>query len=409
VGLDAAPPFRVSVDTGVAAEGLRLVSALARDRAGNVGSASAPVTVDNTPPAVRIVAPAPGSVVNGPVEVVVEAVDATAGVAQVGLAVNGVSRLVAEAPPYRFQLDLRELALGANVLVAAAVDRAGNRGESPPVSVVVAGVTVEIGEPAVGAQVPAGLVLVRGRVEAGGVEVGVAVNGIPAAVQGTTFAALVPVAPDTTILTAVATTDSGVTASHSVAIMVSGTSAATLLASPQSGVAPLAVAFSLLGAPAGGVSIDFDGNGTIDLTSPTLDGQSFTYIRPGLYFPTANVTDTRGNRFTATTLVQVHDVAALDTLLQGKWRAMKDALRAGDIPTAVTHIVADWRAEYEATFRIIAASLPDIDRVLTAPTLVEVRDGSALYHATRDDAGLIKVFDVRFAIDEDGLWRIEAF
>ena len=412
VGLDAAPPFRVSVDTAVVADGVRIMSALARDRAGNVGRASAQMTVDNTPPAVKIAAPAPGDIASGPVEVVVEAVDATSGIARVELAVNGVSRFVAEMPPYRFELEARELAPGANVLVAAAIDRAENRGESAPVSVVLSGVTVEIGEPAVGAQVPAGLVLVRGRVQAGDAEVGVALNGIPAAVQGTAFAALVPVAPDTTTLTAVATTDSGVTASHNVAITVSGTLDAALIlrASPQSGVAPLTVTFSFVAASnATTIELDFDGNGTIDLTGPTLDGQSFTYIQPGLYFPTANVTDTRGNRFTATTLVQVHDVAALDTLLQGKWRAMKDALRAGDIARAVTHIVADSRADYEAAFGVIAARLPNIGAILTDVGLIEVRNDSAIYEATRTDGGVVKSFEVRFALDDDGVWRIEAF
>ncbi|MBI2544219.1 MAG: Ig-like domain-containing protein, partial [Candidatus Rokubacteria bacterium] len=81
VGFDAAPPFRVSVDTAVMPDGLRVVSALARDRAGNVRSASVPVTVDNTPPEVRIVAPAPGAVGVGPIEVLVEAADVTSGVA----------------------------------------------------------------------------------------------------------------------------------------------------------------------------------------------------------------------------------------------------------------------------------------------------------------------------------------
>jgi len=36
-------------------------------------------------------------------------------------------------------------------------------------------------------------------------------------------------------------------------------------------------------------------------------------------------------------------------------------------------------------------------------------EGTALYQATRTDAGLVKVFDVRFAVDEDGVWRIERF
>ena len=80
---------------------------------------------------------------------------------------------------------------------------------------------VTITEPADGATVATGSLLVTGTVEAGGEEVGVTVNDFPAAVHGKTFAALVPVTPETTSLPAAATTPSGPTASQSIAITVS--------------------------------------------------------------------------------------------------------------------------------------------------------------------------------------------
>jgi hypothetical protein len=290
-------------------------------------------------------------------------------------------------------------------------DLAGNEDPTPAQrQFTVTLLTVRITAPAAGASVPAGSFLVKGTVAAGGAEVGVAVNSIPAAVQGTTFAALVPVDSNTTILTAVATTTAGTSASHSVALAVSGTQTITLLASPQTGVAPLTVSFSLASSSAPAtIAMDFDGNGTVDFTGPKLDGQTFTYTQPGLYFPTATITDVQGNQFTATAFVQLYDSLALDALLQGKWRAMKDALRAVDIASAVTHIVGDMRADYAAAFRIIAARLPNIDAILTDLVLLEVRDGTAIYEATRTDAGLVKLFEARFAIDNDGVWRIEAF
>lgn len=412
VGLDAVAPFRLTLDTKAVADGPRTLSAIARDRAGNVASVAAQITVDNTPPEVRLVRPAPGFNGSGAVEVMVEARDATSGVARVEVAVNGVLRFVAETPPYRFQFDPRGLGAGPHVLVAAAADRAGNRGESAPVSVALSGVTVGISEPGEGAQVPAGPVLVRGRVEASGAEVGVTVNGLPAAVQETAFAALVPVTLDTTILTAVATTDSGLTASNSVAISVSSTAVPTaaLLATPASGVVPMTVRFSLFGALApAAVELDFDGNGTVDFAGPNLNGQTFTYSLPGLYLPTASITDAQGRRVTASGVVQVFGATAIDTLLQPRWRTMKDALRVGDIPRAVTNITARTRADYEAAFNIISASLPNIDSILTDIALMEIRNAAAIYEMTRVDDGIPMSFGVRFAIDEDGLWRIEAF
>jgi hypothetical protein len=103
-----------------------------------------------------------------------------------------------------------------------------------------AALQVSITQPSPGATVPAGMLLVRGTIEAGGVEAGVSVNGVPAAIQGSIFAALVPVASDTTTVTATGTTASGATASSSVAITVSSTSgdAIELVATPFSGVPP---------------------------------------------------------------------------------------------------------------------------------------------------------------------------
>jgi len=170
----------------------------------------------------------------------------------------------------------------------------------------------------------------------------------------------------------------------------------------------LTVSFSLVGA-ATSLALDFDGNGTIDFVGPTIEGQTFTYTQPGIYVPSLTITDPLGNQTIIRAMVQVFDLAALDAFLQAKWRAMKDALRAGDIPAAVAQIVADTRADYQTAFQLITPRLPAIDGILTDITLEEVRDGTARYSATRTDAGLVKIFDVLFALDEDGIWRIEAF
>jgi sugar lactone lactonase YvrE len=409
VGLDAAPPFRVSVDTGVAPDGLRVVSALARDRAGNVGSASIPVTVDNTPPEVRIIAPAPGAVAGGPIEVVVEAADVTSGVAQVELAVNGTSRSVAETPPYRFKLDPQELGPGPQVLQAAAVDRAGNRGESLSVSIVPSGMTVEISEPRDGAQVPAGSLLVRGRVTDGGAEVGVTVNGFPGVVQRETFAAMIPVTLDTTMLTAVATTASGVIASHSVAITVSSapSPAVNLLASPQSGAAPLTVTFALLGGPAPtAIEVDFDGNGTVDFSGTSLDGQSFTYALPGIYLPAVTATDAQGTRFTSRAIIQVFDANALEALLQARWDAFKNALLQGDVEGALRAVALGRRDRYRPALQILGSDLPAFATALGGVQIISLGDGLAEAATVRLEEGQLRVYLIYLAPDDDGVWRI---
>ena len=410
VGIDTAAPFRVTLDTTAVADGPRTLWAVARDRAGNVASVAAQVVVDNTPPEVRIVKPVSGSFGSGPVEVVVEARDAASGVDRVELAVNGILRFVTETPPYRFQLDPQALGVGSHVLVAAATDRAGNRGESAPVSVALSGISVRISDPAEGAQVLAGLVLVRGRVEAGGAEVGVTVNGAPAAIDGTTYAALVPLSLDTKTLIAVATAATGATASHDVSIRVTGGPSSALLATPGSGAAPMTVAFSLAGTitPVT-IELDFDGDGITDFTGSTLDGQAFTYAQPGLYFPKATITDARGQRFTLSSVVQVYDLATLDVVLLGKWTAMKEALRRGDINAAVESIVLAARDDYRELFTGLIVPLSQIDLVLGSISAVSFDEDWAEYQMIRVDNGVRLSYFVLFAKDADGIWRLRFF
>jgi hypothetical protein len=141
-----------------------------------------------------------------------------------------------------------------------------------------------------------------------------------------------------------------------------------------------------------------------------LEGQPFTYATPGLYLPTVTVTDARGTRHTAAAVIQVYDRAALDTLLQGKWSNLKDALRAGDIPRAVTVLHTDTRAAYEAQLRRFRpATLANLDRYMTTIQLIEVGPGGAQYEMLRQRDGEILSFAVWFQVDQDGLWRLRRF
>jgi hypothetical protein len=140
-----------------------------------------------------------------------------------------------------------------------------------------------------------------------------------------------------------------------------------------------------------------------------LQDQPFTFTQPGIYVATATVTDSQGNKFTANAVVQVYDRVALDTLLQPKWSSMKSALQSGDIGGAVRQIVSLSQPKYEEAFQVIAAQLPNIDQILTDISLIRVGNYTAIYEATRIDDGLEMSFEVRFAVDGDGIWRVEAF
>jgi hypothetical protein len=278
---------------------------------------------------------------------------------------------------------------------------------------VTAGLAINITTPNNGGTVSAGQIIVRGTVTnpIGG-EVGVTVNGVPAWIQENTFTALVSVAPETTSLTASATSRNGATANHLIKIGVSESSIPALIlhASPNSGAAPLTVTFSLLtDFQITDVSLDADGNGEMDYNSPQLNEQIFTFTDPGVYVAMGTAFDAQGNQFSANAIIQVFDSSQLDIILKAKWIAMKDALRVGDIELALNEIVTRSRSRYEEAFHIVATQLPNIDQILPNISLVRIGNLSAVYEAIRIDDGLGMSFEVRFAIDGDGIWRMETF
>lgn len=273
------------------------------------------------------------------------------------------------------------------------------------------GLRVTITEPADGATVPAGALLVRGTIDASGTEVGVAVNGLQAAVEANGFAVVVPVGPDVTELTATATTAAGATAGHSVGISVVGSpdSAAALQGNPQGGVAPLTVTYSL---PSGGdvtaVELDLEGDGTPDFAGSSLDGQVFTYAQPGLYVPTAALTNAHGDRVTVSTVVHVLDANALEAVLQTRWAHLKDALRRGDVEAGLQTLAVGIRARYRPAMEALGGDLPAFGEGLGDLHVVSLLEGLAEAVTVRLEDGQREVYFIYVTPDEDGIWRIAA-
>ena len=398
-------------DSTAHADGAHTLTARAEDRAANGTSVSRSITVDNTPPTTEVLGPESAS---GGLRFLFRGSDNLTAPADLQFAWR-----LDEGPWSPFsgasEVVVGDLARGPHRLEVTARDRAGNEDPSPAALGFTVGgsaLRVTILEPAAGAALAAGTHVVRGAVEGADDAVGVVVNGLPGWLAGATFTALVDVDATTTSIVARVTTDDGRSAEAAIPIAVATTAdtAPGVVALPSSGIAPLTVRLSVPGdAATVRVELDADGDGVAELAAERFEDHEVVYTRPGVYVVQARITDMSGLVAVASAVVRVFDPIVLDTLLRAKWAAMRDALRRGDVAAGVGHIVARRRAEYETAFHVLAASLPAIDTILTDLRPVKVRNAAAIYEMRRTDDGVLRSFEVRFAVDGDGVWRVEAF
>jgi hypothetical protein len=139
---DTAAPYSVTWRTAQFSNGTYVLTAVARDQAGNTTtSAPVSVTVSNPPdvvrPSVTVKYPYNGSRLSGPIVLWSTASD-NIGVVGVQYQVDGVNVGTEDlAAPYRSLLDTTTLADGGHTLTAVARDAAGNTSTSAPISFIV--------------------------------------------------------------------------------------------------------------------------------------------------------------------------------------------------------------------------------------------------------------------------------
>jgi hypothetical protein len=240
--------------------------------------------------------------------------------------------------------------------------------------------------------------------------VGVTINRFPAELNNGEFVALAPLQFGTNVITAKLVNQAGNSTTESVTVEVQDLQEETLrlLASPSRGVSPLNVklqALNLVGRRLVRFELDFEGDGVVDLDSDTFDDIRHTYTQEQMLLPTLTVTDDSGNQSIATTSINVFVLPDL----VAKWNAMKDALRIGNIDTALGFIAIESRERYREIFNISVPAPATVDSTLTEIRLLGVRGDQAEFEMLRTEDGMELSFYVLFVLDHDGIWRLRTF
>jgi thermitase len=141
LGIDVSSPYTFSWDTTTAANGSHVLTAIARDAAGNSASCSITVAVSNsalppdtTPPSETITSPSDGGMVSGNTSVFVYATD-NMGVVKNELYVDGVLVSTSTTAPFTTKWNTRRASAGSHSFQCKAYDAAGNAGVSQVVIV----------------------------------------------------------------------------------------------------------------------------------------------------------------------------------------------------------------------------------------------------------------------------------
>lgn len=304
---------------------------------------------------------------------------------------------------------------GPNSFQLVARDFTGNETQVS-LQLTFATISVKIASPSTGTSVNTNTVLVSGNFD-GPTNTGVTVNGVIAQAFGKQFFAAVPLVSGDNTLEARATSPDGATVTDIVTVINTTPAGAPpdaiqVVASPQSGIAPLTVKFTVSNSsedPIQKIEVDFDGDGTFDATSTSADTPiEHVYAAPGSFQAKIQVTEGTGTLHTATHLIVVSRFDDVEQMLRSVYTGMLDHLRAGDIDRALAAITGTSQEKYKAIFTALKPNLATVVDKLGTIERTTISQDFAELMVVREKNGERRAYFIYFLRSEDGVWRIES-
>jgi hypothetical protein len=333
-------------------------------------------------------------------------VTGTFGTAQgVTVTVNGVA---ADVTGNSFSASNVPLAFGTNTLTVTAKTGSGATA-TQTVNVSSTFPAIHIDNPSAGAAFNTDRILVSGTVQ-GPPNSAVSVNGVVAAVSGTQFfAGNVPLDTGTAAITALVTSPTGKRASQGINVSSTGRGPVSITATPTQGIAPLIVVFNATSTGNRLVSWQANpgGPGSFDTSDPSVLFK-FAYSQPGSYQAIVTVTDSTGQPYTQTLVIDVASLAQMDQTFKAIWNGMNNALLAGDKAGAMSYLTRSAKNKYGPAFDVLLPYMTGIIGSYSPLKRASISGDIGEYAVIRNDGGVNRLYFIYFSRDGDGIWRIDS-
>jgi hypothetical protein len=134
-----------------------------------------------------------------------------------------------------------------------------------------------------------------------------------------------------------------------------------------------------------------------------------SYEQVGLYLTKVTVTDTAGNNYKDTAIVNVVDVTQMDNIFKPIWNGMKAALNNNDITAAMNYFTTDSKQSYQQQFTALSPSVPQIAASMGDINAVRSSTNYTEYEFRVTQNGVIYSFQLLFGRDTDGTWKIMSY